>query len=186
MADLSVVKTLAVIIIAVSMMTIMGVVVLDNMRISTAVLEYQTTSVDNYSVANSSTITLTHGLINAASFVIWNGTADAVSVPTANYTLTCAALDRKVSVDGTPCTVTVVNDTIHASEQWVLPANVNVEYTYEDALVTAAQGAHGYVDSTSGISALGNVGSFLPIVALVVIAGLIIVIVGRSFSKNEI
>jgi len=182
MADLSLVKTIAVVVIAVSVMAGMGVVVLDTMRISTAVLQYQATDVANYSVANASTITLTHAFIDASTFRIYNGTGgDEVSVNVANYTLTCAP-DKNVDVNGVACTVQIgLNETGDVDlGAWVLPVNANVEYTY-DVPLTAG---HGYVSAGEGIDALDTVGSFLPIVALVVIAGLIIVIVSGSFSKD--
>ena len=174
------IKTITVVLIAVSMMAVIGVLVLDSMRISTAVLDYQTTDVANYTLTNSSLMTLTHGLINSADFVLWNGTSGDVSVPAANYTLTCEALNRNVDVDGTACTLTVLNDTVLTEEQWVLPTSFNVHYTYEVPLITRG----GYVATTSGIDALDTVASFLPVVALVVIAGIIIVIVSRKFGQG--
>ena len=175
------IKTIAVVLIAVSMMAVMGVLVLDSMRISTAVLEYQTTSIVNETVTNASVMTLAHGLINSADFVLWNGSDESIdSVPTTNFTLVCATLNRNVDVDGVECNLTVQNDTLLTEEQWVLPTSFNVSYTYEAPFITKG----GYVATTSGISALDTVGSFLPVVALVVIAGIIIVIVSRKFGQG--
>jgi len=161
---------IATVIIVVTITLTLGALITDTIRATDNVDTYTTRFAANTTtVANASVMTLANYKISPTNLVVWNGTgggAHNVSVAITDRNLTCSG--------GNLCTFSM---NTYVGYQYT--TNWYLNYTWQEPTKTVATNA-----TDQGLESLDTISNFLPVVAIVVVAAVIIGVIVSSFNTG--